>query len=421
MGKTLHIVGAGVAGLACAVAAIQAGHTVRVYEATKRAGGRCRSFYDATLGATLDNGSHVVLGGNPYVFKYLNIIGARDSLVPSSQTGEIPFVNSISDERWTIQPNPGPIPWWVLSAKRRPPHTCIGDFSAGLNLFRKFGDKSVAEILSEHNDAWLPFWQPVSLAIMNTQARDASAALFGAAIRYALFSGGGSFTPFVPTDTLAATFTQPAENYLRKAGCILTFESPLIGIEGEASAKSLHFRTHTVSLNDDDAVVLALPPWSPAVRPFQPRPFFPQPSPIVNAHYAFDGEAGMPRNRIIGVISGAGHWIVRRSSVVSVTVSADPALAQLNHEEIAALLWQDVQKGLDISGQQVPANRVIVERRATPVQDTTFNKNRPTTRTTHKNLYLAGDWINTGLPCTLESAIKSGFKAADAANETRSM
>ena len=415
MSKTIHIVGAGVAGLATAVSAIQAGHTVRVYETTKRAGGRCRSFFDPTLDTILDNGSHVVLGGNPNVARYLRIIGADDSLIPVSQNGKVAFFDVSTDQRWTIQPNPGSIPWWILFAKKRPPKTGSFDFAAGLKLLYTRGNRSVADVLGENNKAWSPFWHPLALAVMNTDPAGACAGLFGAAVKRALLSGNSGFAPFVPKDTLAATFIQPAENFLNKTDCPILFESPLLKIEGGVKAKTLHFRTHTVTLNDQDAVVLALPPWSPPVQRFQPQSFTPLPSPIVNVHFAIPDEINSIESRMMGLINSNSHWIFLRPGVVSVTVSADSVLAKLKHDEIASLLWRDVEKALKLSPRPAPANRVIVERRATPIQDAAFNRNRPATRTALDNLFLAGDWIDTGLPCTLEGAVTSGFRASEAA------
>ena len=90
MTGTLHIIGAGVSGLACAVEAAQKEQPVVLYEASKRAGGRCRSFKDSEMEMTLDNGSHVILAGNPAVYEYLDIIGSSNELIAVSESGEIP-------------------------------------------------------------------------------------------------------------------------------------------------------------------------------------------------------------------------------------------------------------------------------------------------------------------------------------------
>ncbi len=115
-----------------------------------------------------------------------------------------------------------------------------------------------------------------------------------------------------------------------------------------------------------------------------------------------------------GVINGKAHWVFVRSKCVSVTVSADKELARLAHPEIAKVLWHDVARTFETPSDTPPPHRVIVERRATPIQDTAFARHRPAIRTSLVNVFLAGDWVDTGLPCTLESAILSGFDAAKA-------
>ena len=413
--KSIHIIGAGVAGLACAAEVVRRGRTAHVYEATKHAGGRCRSFHDTTLDLTLDNGSHVVLGGNPSVFKFLKAIGSDKPLVLADQTGAIPFFNAATGETWTVRPNAGPLPWWVLSSRRRPPHTRARDFTCVTKLIRADSSATVAEVLDQYSTAWHKFWYPLCTAVMNTAPDMASARLFGTAVRHALFSFRGGMEPYVPKTCLGDAFIAPAATHLARAGCPIRFASPLVDIAGQTDAEFLRFRSHRVSLNKGDRVVLALPPWSPVVRRFYPSSFSPKPSPIVNVHYTMDTWPRSLGSAMTGIVSGAGHWVFVRENVVSVTVSADDTLIQHNQDEIASLLWQDVQKVFARPEPSVPPNRVIVERRATPVQDPIFARNRPATRTQWRNVFLAGDWIDTGLPCTLESAVLSGFKAAAAA------
>ena len=77
----IHIIGAGLAGLACAVALAKRGRRAIVHEAAGQAGGRCRSFHDDALGCLIDNGNHLMMSGNRAVMDYLDEIGARDTLI----------------------------------------------------------------------------------------------------------------------------------------------------------------------------------------------------------------------------------------------------------------------------------------------------------------------------------------------------
>ena len=72
MPRTIHIIGAGLAGLAAAVALLKRGARVVVHEATAYAGGRCRSYHDAALGMEIDNGNHLLLSANHAALAFLH-------------------------------------------------------------------------------------------------------------------------------------------------------------------------------------------------------------------------------------------------------------------------------------------------------------------------------------------------------------
>ncbi len=167
----------------------------------------------------------------------------------------------------------------------------------------------------------------------------------------------------------------------------------------------------------DGAVVIALPPAS-AQRAL-PGLEAPRASrAIVNGHFRIDGVA-LPRlpfdSPLIGVLGGTAEWLFRRGDVVSVTVSAADALAEIEEQTIARRMWADIVPALDLpAGMGLPAFRIVKEKRATFAQTPSERRRRPATRTAWANLVLAGDWTDTGLPATIEGAIRSGFAAAAA-------
>ena len=105
LGQT-HIIGGGLAGLATAVNLAYAGKKVRIYESSGSCGGRCRSYFDPTLGRRIDNGNHLVLSGNQSVIEYLELIGASDTLF-GPKDPSYPFLDLNSDERWTVNLDAG--------------------------------------------------------------------------------------------------------------------------------------------------------------------------------------------------------------------------------------------------------------------------------------------------------------------------
>jgi hypothetical protein len=163
-------------------------------------------------------------------------------------------------------------------------------------------------------------------------------------------------------------------------------------------------------LERDDAMVLAVPPWIavdllPGVT--APDAF----ESILNIHFriaADPGEAGF-----IGVIGGTAEWIFVKNEVVSVTVSAANHLVDLPAEDITASVWPEVRAALALAEAMPPA-RVVKEKRATFAATAAQERRRPGARTHLANLVLAGDWTATGLPATIEGAIRSGRAAAQA-------
>ena len=129
----VHVVGAGVAGLSAAVRLAEAGLRVIVHEAAQAAGGRCRSYFDQTLGLTIDNGNHLLLSGNHSALDYLDRIGSAASMTgPGAATFD--FADLGSGERWRLSLNDGRLPWWLFDRRRRAPGTALREYLAPLPM-----------------------------------------------------------------------------------------------------------------------------------------------------------------------------------------------------------------------------------------------------------------------------------------------
>ncbi|MGA8652870.1 MAG: FAD-dependent oxidoreductase, partial [Xanthobacteraceae bacterium] len=147
MSGTVHIIGAGLAGLSAAVRLTARGRNVVVHEATAFAGGRCRSYYDASVGMTIDNGNHLLLSGNHAALGYLRSIGAEHRLIGPAGA-EFSFADLASGARWTLRFNDGPIPFWVFDPARRVPGTRVLDYLPLARLLWTPTGKSVGEVIA---------------------------------------------------------------------------------------------------------------------------------------------------------------------------------------------------------------------------------------------------------------------------------
>ena len=222
----MHVVGAGLAGLAAAVALADTGRCVIIYEAAPHAGGRCRSYFDAELGYRIDNGNHLLLAGNQAALDYLGRIGACDSLEGPPEA-VFPFVDAATGERWTVRPNSGALPWWVLSAKRRVPHTRARDYLAALALRRADPSATIAAVLDPRQELFGRLWEPLAVAALNTGAEQGSATLFWRMLAETLGRGGAACRPLLPRVGLSESFVEPALARLRAKGAEIRFGARL--------------------------------------------------------------------------------------------------------------------------------------------------------------------------------------------------
>ena len=185
-----------------------------------------------------------------------------------------------------------------------------------------------------------------------------------------------------------------------------------VGFQGEGAAE-LDFWEEKVAVQAADCVVLALPPAAAAaVVPGLETPSATRA--IVNGHFRLDGRGGEGEPALLGLVGGVCQWLFVRGDVASVTVSAADWLMDEPSAAIARRLWPEVAKALRLGNTPMPPHRIVKEKHATFAQVPAQAARRPPTATQWRNLFLAGDWTDTGLPATMEGAVKSGRKAADA-------
>jgi squalene-associated FAD-dependent desaturase len=408
--KTAHVVGAGLAGLSAAVALTQAGYAVTISEAARQAGGRCRSYRDPQLGLTIDNGNHLVLSGNPAVRAYLATIGASERLA-GPEEARFPFMDVRSGERWELHPNSGPVPWWLFSKRRRVPGTRPLDYLALARLMGASAEQTIGQVLRPKGALWERLLDNFLVSALNTPARDGSAALAGAIVRETLAKGGAACRPLIAEPTLAAAFVDPALTWLEARGASIRLGRRLRAFEvADGRVAALDFADGREAVAAGAPVILAVPAWVAAdLIPGLTVPD--KHHAIVNAHFLHPAPAGAAP--ITGVIGGTAEWVFAFTDRLSTTVSAADALAEEDREAAARRLWADVAKVHGLSSE-LPRWQIVTEKRATFSATPAQEKRRPGCRSSHDNLFLAGDWTRTGLPATIEGAIRSGRTAAAA-------
>jgi squalene-associated FAD-dependent desaturase len=406
MPKHAHIIGAGLAGLSAAVRLTKAGVPVTVHEATRQAGGRCRSYDDAATGMHIDNGTHLLLSGNHSAVDYLKAIGVTPDFAPA----DFRFVDGATGESWILRLGNGHLPTWILDAGARVPRTSLLDYLKLLPLLIGGADRPLREVIDRDSELYRRLLDPLMVAALNIDTPSGSSKLAAQVARETLLRGGQACRPLVFEQGLSTAFVDPALAWLTARGATVRFEHELEGLSAaDQKVTAIRFRDGEIALGPDDVAVLAVPAYAAAAlvpgltAPDQFRA-------IINIHYDLAPPDKSPF--MTGVINRNVEWIFAFRHRISATISHADRLLTLPRQELAETVWTEIADILEMDAP-LPKWQLVRERRATFAATPEQNARRPGPRTRWSNLVLAGDWIDTGLPATIEGAIRSGRRAAE--------
>ncbi|MEN2987473.1 FAD-dependent oxidoreductase [Tistrella sp. BH-R2-4] len=394
------VVGAGIAGLAAALDLAEAGLAVEIVEAAPGAGGRCRSFDDRETGRRLDNGTHVLLGANPAALDFVRRVGGRFRMLPpvypvvvlDAPGGDVTRRLHLDLDR--------PL------AALRAIGAGTGDLAALLRLVVIGGRNGRighdhSRLLSTPCGRLL--LGPLIRAALNIDAADADTRLVRRLLGRLALAGPAGLRLYLAEGGLDAALIAPALARLGDLGASLRAGAAVDRLPEPAA---------------DQAIILAVPP--AAAKRLLPALRVPEgSSAILNLHYALPAGVGTSHlPDALMVVGGLADWIFHRDGILSITTSAaddrvgDPA------ERLAAIGWAEIRNALGADAglpRDMPPVRVVKEKRATMRHDPAGEARRPPPGTSmQRQVYLAGDWTDTGLPATIEGAVLSGRAAARA-------
>jgi len=270
-------------------------------------------------------------------------------------------------------------------------------------------DQTIGEVLDCKGPLWDRLLEPFFIGALNTEPKSASARLAGALVRETFAKGGRAYCIRVAHPTLAAVFVDPALEFLGRHGADIRIGQRVRALRFDGGRlAALVTPEGEIALGAADMAVLAVPPW--VATELLPEVLAPNDfRSIVNAHFRAAPPPGLPP--MLGVIGGLVQWIFPFADRISITVSGADAIVDDERESLAHRFWADVAKVLHLPAD-LPPWQVVKERRATFAATPAQARRRPGSATRWENLLLAGDWTDTGLPATIEGAIRSGHKAA---------
>ena len=435
MKKKVVVVGGGWAGLAAALALVERGVEVQLFEKRAILGGRAYSYRAREAGHAVDNGQHLLMGCYRATLGLLERIGARDRIEIQPRLS-VPFLHperGAATFRCAIAPSPLHLVLGAIGYRHLTPGERWRLVSGGLKIALRYRGRSnhtVSYALRETRQSenlLTSFWNPLAIAVLNELPERASAELFAEVLRRVFFARPAASSIVFPRVGLSDLCAEPSAAAIERLGGVVETGPAVrsVGVSRErASGVSIEGRGELRA----DAVILAVPP--PALGPLLPEALRSAPglagidrlrgSPIVSVHFWFAESFDTPR--MAGFLDGPIHWLFtppmqpERGRYVTLVVSGAHELVTHPPEAITQIARRELERYLPRSrALHVADSLVVKEPQATYAATPEEQPSRPGPRTPIANLFLAGDWTDTGLPATLESAVVSGERAAEAA------
>lgn len=464
MKQNVIILGAGFAGLAAATELLSAGYNVTIIEQRGFSGGRAFSFFDKNISLELDNGQHLLMGCYENTFRFLKTIstttGSDDKLYIQKDL----HVDFLDSDRHTYSlsclPLPAPLHaasgilrFKALSLSERLrmlyitkdvlydenplPLTLSHKGRASSHTLEEWGkgegDYSISEWLDRHHQSARSrdyFWNILTLAVMNENPHKASTAIFKTVLKKAMFrsrKGSGIVLPAVP---LSRLYADDAEAFIRQHNGVLEKACTASEIMIEKD-KVTGIRTRDGRIFRGDYYISAVPYYAlqrllPECVTTKHHSYFSClkeliSSPIISFYLLFDKP--VTSLQFAALVNSPVQWVFNKKMInktrekyglISLVISGAQEYVNMSSEQLLNMALTELKKFLPEAGSaKLLYSRIIKERAATFIPSPGIQKYRPSQETPIRNLFLAGDWTDTGLPATIEGAVISGYKCAE--------
>jgi squalene-associated FAD-dependent desaturase len=434
-GKRVVVVGGGWAGLAAAHALAARGLDVTLYEKRAVLGGRAYSYRAREAGHEVDNGQHLMMGCYRAALGFVARIGASDR-VEIQPALRVPFLHPARGTAifgCAAAPSPLHLTLGALRYEHLSPRERLALVVGGLRIALGYrpGSRSRATVADalvaagQNQNVRSCFWNPLAIAVLNELPERASADLFAEVLRRVFFARAAASRIVFPRSGLSDVCAEPAARAIERAGGTIV-TGPAVKALTFANGRVTAVQPSGRPTQSVDAVVLAVPP--PALATLlgdeaarcglDDLARF-RAAPIVSVHLWF--RDGFATPRMAGFLDGPIHWLFTppmqpdSGRYVTLVVSGAHELVVESPDAILRIARRELARYFRETADRETADALVVkEPSATFAATPEEQPLRPKTATRVPNLFLAGDWTDTGLPATLESAVVSGEAAAAA-------
>ena len=422
--KKCLVVGGGLAGLSASVYLAKNNIQVQLIEASPKFGGRAYSFLDDKSGDKIDNGQHLLLGCYCETIKFIKLLGAEDQFYFQKRL-EINFVDQHKKE-FHLKAAKLPYPFGLLAGLLGYRVLSLYDKIKIKTLIstllftdsNKYSDVSVLDWLKKNGQnerSIKAFWEVIGVGALNSQLQNASAKIFIDILKVIFLNGNKAAAMIIPKVGLSKAFVEPAIKFLVSNKTELSVSEKLLEYSITQN-KAVAVSTDKRSLNDFDAIILAIPSYALS-RINEKNLIIENDKTDLTTSSILTLHLWLKENKLkkpfYAFIDSHLHWVFNHGEYITTVTSSADELNEKSQEELFSIVSEELQKYLDIKKEDISDYKIIKEKRATFIPNKENLLKRPSTKTKLENVFLAGDWTNTGLPATIEGAIKSGNTAAE--------
>jgi squalene-associated FAD-dependent desaturase len=422
MQEKVIVIGGGFAGLSAASYLTSKKYQVTLLEASPKSGGRTYSFLDKDSNTIIDNGQHILMGCYFETLNFLSLIGAKENFYFQKRL-KVNFVKE-GFQVFSLKGFPFVYPINLLFGLLRFDAISFSDRLSLMKVFfklpflssDKYSDMNIKEWVENENQSQNvqdAFWKILAVGALNTSIEKASAKIFIDILKQIFLKGNKAAAIVLPKYGLSESYCKNAEEYIVRNGGEIILSEPVENfITSDDRITEIH-SSKKVFL-DFDFVISAVPSFALARIIGQESkivlPDFSYSS-ILNIHLWLK-ENKMPEG-FFGLINSPLHWVFNKGTHLNIVISDANELVNKPDEELIEMVKVELKKFFLLGSELITAYRIIKEKRATFIPSEDVLNKRVSQKTYLKNLIIAGDWVDTGLPSTIESAVKSGRAAAE--------